>query len=126
MIVSAKAILRRGDTVLFARNPRDEWELPGGQPEPGESLEDAVRREVLEECGWRVGSVGYAGSAAFEVIPARHVMLVFFECRREAGDTVPLAVSDEHSTFAWIDVSGARPDDLPRIYWRAVQRDTSN
>ncbi|VVE00038.1 NUDIX hydrolase [Pandoraea horticolens] len=126
MIVSAKAILRRGDTVLFARNPRDEWELPEGQPEPGESLEDAVRREVLEECGWQVAGVSYAGSAAFEVIPARHVMLVFFECHREAGDGSSLAGSEEHSAFAWIDVSAARPDDLPLSYWNAVQRRISD
>ncbi|AJC21099.1 NUDIX domain-containing protein [Pandoraea pulmonicola] len=120
MNVSAKAILRRGSAVLFARNPRDEWELPGGQPEPGESLEGAVRREVLEECNWRVGAARYAGSTAFEVIPGRHVMLVFFECDRESGDASPLATSDEHSRFAWIDVLGERPADLPHCYWRAV------
>ncbi len=28
--LSAKAIVRNGRSVLFLRNPRDEWELPGG------------------------------------------------------------------------------------------------
>ncbi|VVD83043.1 NUDIX hydrolase [Pandoraea iniqua] len=122
MIVSAKAIIRRNDTVLFARNPRNEWELPGGQPEPGESLEDAVRREVLEECGWQIAQVTYHGSASFEVIPGRHVMLVFYVCERDAGDLTPLVTSDERTMFGWIDVDGPRPDDLPQCYWDAVTR----
>ncbi|VVD78643.1 NUDIX hydrolase [Pandoraea iniqua] len=122
MIVSAKAIIRRDDTVLFARNPRNEWELPGGQPEPGESLEDAVRREVLEECGWQIAQVTYHGSASFEVIPGRYVMLVFYVCERDGGDLTPLVTSNEHTMLGWIDVDGRRPDDLPQCYWDAVTR----
>lgn len=34
------------------------WFLPGGGALPGESLEDAVRREVYEETGARLGAVG--------------------------------------------------------------------
>lgn len=33
------------------------WEIPAGAAEPGESVEDAARREVLEEAGWRVGAL---------------------------------------------------------------------
>ena len=55
--VSAKAILVVDDRVLLARNHRDEWELPGGaarrgRPDVGESLEDAVVRELAEEVEW--------------------------------------------------------------------------
>ena len=30
------------------------WEIPAGRVEPGEAIEDAARREVLEETGWRL------------------------------------------------------------------------
>jgi 8-oxo-dGTP pyrophosphatase MutT (NUDIX family) len=33
------------------------WEIPAGAADPGESVEDAARREVLEESGWTVGAL---------------------------------------------------------------------
>ena len=35
--------------------------MPGGQREPGETLEEALRREVREESGWLIDSVSILG-----------------------------------------------------------------
>ena len=41
--------------VLVVHRPRyDDWSLPKGKLEPGESFEDAARREIEEETGVRV------------------------------------------------------------------------
>lgn len=53
-IVAVSALVRDADgKVLMVRthNRADTWELPGGQVEEGEPLDEAVRREVLEETG---------------------------------------------------------------------------
>ncbi len=53
------------EAVLLGRNrawPDGRWSTLAGFCEPGETLEDAVRREVHEEVGVRVGEVGYFGS----------------------------------------------------------------
>ena len=44
--------MRRGDDVLLVHRPKyDDWTLPKGKLNPGESFEDAALREVEEETG---------------------------------------------------------------------------
>ncbi len=53
------------DRALLGRQaiwPAGVYSLLAGFVEPGETIEDAVRRETLEEAGVQVGKVGYAGS----------------------------------------------------------------
>jgi NAD+ diphosphatase len=61
----AIAVVVRGDQCLLGRGPgfpSSMFSALAGFVEAGESLEDAVRREVLEESGVRVGSVRYLAS----------------------------------------------------------------
>ena len=60
-ITSARAVVFRGDHVLVVRDPADEHILPGGRLEAEESPEEAVRREVLEETGWTLGTIVLIG-----------------------------------------------------------------
>ena len=53
------------EAILLGRNaawPAGRWSTLAGFCEPGETLEDAVRREVEEEVGVQVGEVSYFGS----------------------------------------------------------------
>lgn len=55
--VAADAILLKGREVLLIRRARDPWKgmwaIPGGFVDAGERVEDAVRRELMEETGLR-------------------------------------------------------------------------
>jgi NAD+ diphosphatase len=58
-------LITRGNSVLVGRNenwPEGMYSLLAGFVEPGETVEAAVRREVMEEAGIRVGAVRYLAS----------------------------------------------------------------
>lgn len=119
--VSVKAILHSPLGVLFVKNPRNEWELPGGRPEAGESLEAALLREVQEECGLTVAAPAYVCSQSCEIIPDQRVLLVFFSC--ECATALPrLHLSEEHTDYRWVEMAGELPSMLPDYYWQACQR----
>lgn len=57
-------LVQHGDSVLLGRQPGfppGTYSLLAGFMEPGETIEDAVRRETREETAVRVGRVGYLG-----------------------------------------------------------------
>lgn len=59
------AVVDEGGSILLGRQhswPAGRWSTLAGFCEPGETLEDAVRREVLEEVGVPVGEVTYFGN----------------------------------------------------------------
>ena len=87
-------IERGGGRVILARrrNPPFGWALPGGFIDYGESVEDAARREALEETGLTVRLTGLLGVySAPDRDPRHHTMSVVYLARAdgqapEAGD----------------------------------------
>lgn len=91
----------RGERALLGRQaswPAKRWSTLAGFVEPGESLEDAVRREVREEAGVQVGACRYYASQPWP-FPAS-LMLGF---HADATDTT-LSVGDELETAHWFEV----------------------
>lgn len=81
------------DRVLLARGPQwpaDRRSILAGFVEPGESLEQAVAREVLEEVGLPVRDVRYLGSQPW---PLPQSLMLGFTARTDGG--VPLRPDPE-------------------------------
>lgn len=91
-------VLKRSDNS--ASNP-GKWELPGGKSGKGESFEDSLRREVLEETGFEITIQQSAGTAD-QLVSGHHVVHVVMVASIRSGG---LAISDEHSSFQWAEIS---------------------
>jgi NAD+ diphosphatase len=90
------------DRLLLARNqawPERRVSVLAGFVEPGESFESAVRREVFEEVGVRVGSCEYLGSQPWP-FPAS-VMVGFLARTVDGGDVELLPDGEEIREARW-------------------------
>jgi 8-oxo-dGTP pyrophosphatase MutT (NUDIX family) len=119
-IVSVKGIVRVADTVLLARNDRDEWELPGGQLERDETLEQCVAREIMEESGLSVTVGRHIRSWVSEVVPGAQVLLVAYECALDSP-YAEITRSDEHTDVTFLPLTGLDQIPLPEGYRTAIR-----
>ncbi len=117
--VSVKGVVVHDGQVLLLLNERDEWELPGGRLEHGETPQQCLRREVLEEVGWPVDVGPLLDTWVYEVLPGRRVLIVTYACSTAPGLPSP-RLSDEHrraALFARGDLDGL---PLPEGYGRSI------
>lgn len=100
------------------------WSIPGGIVETGERLEEAVRREVVEETGLDVEP--YSMFEIFERImpdaegkPEYHYVLIDYLCRRLSGE--PAAASDV-SRVEWVTEQNLRQYRLTEGTLSVIER----
>ncbi|MEO7572452.1 MAG: NAD(+) diphosphatase [Acidimicrobiales bacterium] len=101
-------LIERGDEALLARGrafPVPMYSCIAGFVEPGETMEQAVHREVGEEVGVSVTDVRYVASQPW---PFPHSLMIGFEASWAGGDIV---IDDTEI----VDAQWYRADDLPPI-----------
>ncbi len=97
-MVGVGATVLRGDQVLIVQRGRQPayglWSLPGGLVELGESLHEAIRREIREEASLETEVMDVV-AVLDRVIPdvhgqvEYHYILIDFLCRCEMGEPLP-------------------------------------
>lgn len=98
------AVVIDDDRLLLIRRgfgpAAGEWSFPGGRVEFGETMVEAVVREVKEETGLDVAVGDYIGHV--EVL-ADDTHFVIHDFYATAFDTEPLVVGDDAQEAAWVD-----------------------
>lgn len=101
-------LVNKGRRILLAHNakfPAGRHGLIAGFVDPGETLEETVCREVMEEAGIEIGPPRYVRSQPW---PFPDSLMLAFEAEYKSGEARP--DGDEIDHLDWFD-----PDDLPDI-----------
>ncbi|MDB6061762.1 MAG: hydrolase [Verrucomicrobiaceae bacterium] len=117
--VSVKGVLLSPSReVVLLMNDRDEWELPGGRIEVGESSAECLAREIREELAIEATAVSPIDTYLFEVIPGKHVFIATYLCELIGG--FQPVFSDEHKCFGLFALDKL-PENLPEGYRRSIE-----
>ena len=107
-----KSINENGEPIIFATQRgygdyKGWWEFPGGKIEPGETPQEALKREIMEELDTEI-SVGELIDTVEYDYPTFHLSMDCFLCEIVKGDLV----LKEHEDAKWLIA-----DDLNSIAW---------
>ncbi len=125
--VAVGVLIRPDGKFLLTSRPQGKvyagyWEFPGGKLETGETVEDALRRELVEEIGVTIGAV-HPWKVERVDYPHALVKLHFCKVYEWTGELH----MHEGQSFAWEDLPVASkpvlPGTVPVLEWFARERD---
>lgn len=106
--VAGHALIERENKYLVTRRSKLntymplKWDIPGGIVEAGETIEEAIQREVIQETGLtiQVGHVIYV-YANRDQLPFRQTFQIVYLCKYKGGE-IHLDPR-EHDMYQWLD-----------------------
>jgi 8-oxo-dGTP diphosphatase len=97
-----------GAELVVVHRPRyDDWSLPKGKLDPGETWEQAALREVEEEVGLRARLGDELPPVFYRDHKGRDKAVRYWLMQPEAGDAAPFTPNDEVDQMRWVDFEAA-------------------
>ena len=97
-------VLRDGEIVVVHRPQYDDWTLPKGKAEPGESDKDCALREVEEETGLRCELLQELTTVVYDDARGRLKQVRYWSMRPVSGELRP---ANEIDDARWVSVDEA-------------------
>ena len=117
--ISVKGVVLHAERVVLLKNEREEWELPGGKLEPGESPEGCVIREIHEELGIHVSPGPLLDSWVYHIVPGVDVLIVTYGCYPAPFASV--THSPEHKAVGLFTLQELQALPMPEGYKKSIQ-----
>ena len=120
------AVIRKGRKMLITQRPEKGllgglWEFPGGKREPGETLEECLKREIKEELDIEI-IVGECFIKVPHAYSHFRITLHCFFCRKSKGRLKALGVKD----FRWVTPEELTLFPFPRADQKVIETLTSS
>lgn len=110
-----KALILRDSKFLVMHNNgvrADLWELPGGRMEFGETAEETLKREIMEETGLIVNPIKLLDT--WNLIKVDHQITgIIYLCSIEEGE---ITLSDEHDAYKWVNADKESLDIMYDVF----------
>jgi len=116
--VSVKGVVWQAHRVVLLKNEREEWELPGGKLELGETPEDCVAREIAEEVGLHVRIGPLLDSWVYHIAAGVDVLILTYGCYPEPFSAV--THSPEHRAVGLFTVPEVHTLPMPEGYKKSI------
>ncbi|MBU1197012.1 A/G-specific adenine glycosylase [Candidatus Micrarchaeota archaeon] len=115
-------IIRKHGRILIVQRPFEKllgglWEFPGGKQEPGESLKETCKREILEETRVRV-RVGKLRVVVRHAYSHFRMTMHVFDCKYLSGQT---KVNREHIKARWVPIKELKKFAFPGANKRVLK-----
>ncbi len=121
VIEVAGGVMVRDDQFLIAQRKANDrfgllWEFPGGKREPGETFEECLRRELIEELGVEV-EVGQKLTTVIHHYEQRTLHLHIYFCRLVSGEPRPI----ECEAVRWVTLETMLMHPFPPANRRVLE-----
>ena len=117
--VSVKGIVYYNEKVILLKNERDEWELPGGKLELGETPEVCVAREIEEELGLTVMVGPLLDSWVYHIFEGVDVLILTYGSY--PGPFSEITHSPEHKAVGLFSPEEVLLLRMPEGYKKSIQ-----